>query len=502
MKNLALLLLLAVIAAVPAFAEEERTGQARIREKRLESTASPGPGTEHEHMTMDSFRDWFHNPAEGWEMGFDIRFREVYGWGIDTLNDDATARSSKWHFERYRFRWSTKWNVTEDIDWNMRMVWEFRTWDDPPRKNQSFDGDEALFDRFNLTVNNLMDMPLKMVVGRQDIILGKGWLVLDGTPLDGSRTIYLDGLRLTYDWEEADTVLDAIYIEQRAATDAWLHPINGRHRHVTEQDERGVILYATNDGGLIEDTQLEGYFMYKNDNPVDPAVNDFPSAWPKYLWSRKAEIFTFGGAAQADLDENWHYRAEGALQLGERTERGTTAVGPEQDLEAFGAKGFLGYKFNDEMKNEVHLCYEYLSGDDPDTADDEAFDPLWGEWPQWSELYIYTVSREQAIGEMTNLHRLHMGHSFYPWEDLSVSTDYHLLWTDQNTYPGRTLGDGFTTTKTGDFRGQLVTCWLKYNFSKTLKGHIVTEYFVPGDYYGESSRDDAVFFRFNIEYTF
>ena len=100
----------------------------------------------------------------------------------------------------------------DDIDFNMRLVWEFRVWDHPTRKNQHIDFDEILFDRFNLTMRNMFDMPLTGVIGRQDIILGKAWLVLDGTPLDGSRTIYLDAARFTYDWEEKDTKIDMIYI--------------------------------------------------------------------------------------------------------------------------------------------------------------------------------------------------------------------------------------------------------------------------------------------------
>jgi hypothetical protein len=35
-------------------------------------------------------------------------------------------------------------------------------------------------------------------------------------------------------------------------------------------DERGLILYLTNKS--MAKTQLEGFFMYKNDNPIDTPV--------------------------------------------------------------------------------------------------------------------------------------------------------------------------------------------------------------------------------------
>ena len=104
-------------------------------------------------------------------------------------------------YERYRTRWWTKWTLDEDISFNTRLVWEFRTWQDPKTKTQyanprteqahvtSFNADEALFDWFNVNIRNIGGMPLTATVGRQDIIFGVGWLVLDASPLDGSRTI-------------------------------------------------------------------------------------------------------------------------------------------------------------------------------------------------------------------------------------------------------------------------------------------------------------------------
>ena len=58
-----------------------------------------------------------------------------------------------------------------------------------------------------------------------------------------------------------------------------------------------------------------------------------------------------------------------------------------ESLRAFGAKGDLEYCFKDDLDNKLHVTYEYLSGDDPDTRRVESFNPLWGQWPQWSELY-------------------------------------------------------------------------------------------------------------------
>lgn len=461
------------------------TTAAFAAEEQLKATAGEEP--EPHHHLQGEWLDWFHQPAPWLKMGLDFRFRTVTARNITTLDTDN--KNNKYNFQRYRTRWSTTWLLDEDLDLNTRMTWEFRTWDEPSSKPQHTDFDEALFDRLNLTARNFLGMPLTAVIGRQDIFNINPWLILDATPLDGSRTIFFDALRLTYDWKEKDTTVDLVYIYHQAPSDAWLKPINDRDRHVTEQDENGIILYLKNKS--IKDTQIEGYFIYKNDNPIDvPSTPpDFPPSW-----SRKAEVFTYGAALASKVDDNWSYRIEGALQRGDKED----LSGKMQDIEAFGSKNTLTYKFNDERANSLRTGYEYLSGDDPGSDRIEQFDPLWGEWPQWSELYIYTYAPETMIAETTNLHRLFVGHSFNLTKKWTVNTDYHLLWADDDPIGGRT---GFYSTD-GKFRGQLLTCWLKWKCCKQLSAHFLGEYLMPGSYYNSSNRDGAFFLRFNLEYTF
>ena len=440
---------------------------------------------EEEKPVADDWFSGFRNPAPGLEMGLDFRFRTVVARNITTLSTDTTG--NKYNYERYRSRWWTKWMLNDDVDINTRMVWEFRTWDEPASKPQHTDFDEILFDRLNVTMRNMFGQPLTGVIGRQDLILGVGWLVLDGTPLDGSRTIFTDAARFTYDWADKKTKIDMIYIDNAAASDRWLKPIEDRDRALTEQDEYGAILYLTNQA--TEKSKLEAYFMYKNDNPVD---NTFENLNPPF-WSKKAEIFTFGGAVSQTLNDNWNYRVEGAIQTGDK--------GPDsssmKDMEAYGALTNLEYLFKDSLDSSAHIGYEYASGDDPDTSDNEQFDPLWAEWPRWSELYIYTYSRETMIAESTNLHRINIGHKFSPNKQWQICTDYHLLWADENTNQTSSF-----ISPSNKFRGQLITCWAKYKFSPKLFGHLLGEYLIPGNYYEKDFRDDAFFLRFNLEYTF
>jgi len=431
----------------------------------------------------------FHNPTDWLSMGLDQRFRIEYGENWMTLDDDNINHEHE--YERYRTRWWTKWVLGDDVTLNTRLAWEFRTWDEPRSQDVEFNADEALFDWFNINLRNVGGMPLTVTVGRQDIIMGVAWLVLDGTPLDGSRTIYFDAARATYDWAGASSKIDLIYINQSAESDRWLEPICDEDRAVTEQDEGGAILYLTNTS--FKAMQLEGYFIYKNDNPINRPVTNMPN-----VWSRKAEIFTFGGAVAGTRGDHWKYRAEGAIQTGSKHDQtADLSIGEKQDLEAYGALTNLEYLFKDARDNSVHVGYEYASGDDPDTSDNEQFDLLWGEWPRWSELLIYTASYETTPAELTNLHRANIGHKFNLNKKWQVSTDYHALWADEQGSSSR-----YNISDDHKFRGSLLTSWWRFKFSDQLYGHLLGEYFFPGNYFQAPTSDEAWFLRLNIEYVF
>ena len=491
-------------AAFNAFAAEQQQTTTTQPPVATSSASSNG---------VEDFRDWFHNPTSWLEMGADLRMRWTYGWNLDTLNDDATNRSSGYNWYQNRMRWKLKFKLNEDMDFNLRYVWEFRVWDEPERKNgngsaterrtHGTDFSEIVWDQFNLTVRNFGDMPLTMVVGRQDIMLGEGWLVADATPADAARTAYFDALRFTYAIPDKDkTTLDLIYVENRAAEDSYLKPINDRDRVITQQDERALIVYYTDKSR--PSLNLEGYFILKNDNPINYAMPATPTGYDKLppYWSKKARIYTLGGALSGPIgqSEHWKYRTEGAIQVGKKQ---TQQEGTEMhNLMAFGTIDKIEYNFNDEKKNKLRGSFEFLSGDDPGDGKNTAFDPLWGEWPRNSEILCYVYNLETMLGEVTNLYRLGFGHSMQLTEKIAMDTDLHLLWANKNTEENRPHAGVIEFSDSGKFRGTLATWQLKYAITKNLNGHILLEYFQPGNYYVSGNRDAAYFARVNLDYTF
>lgn len=417
------------------------------------------------------------------DWGADLRLRQIY---IDNVGLNANSPTADRNFQRYRARLWGQAAPNDQFEASARLMWEGRHYGQPAAFDDWYSGG-ILFDQLLLNFKQIGGSPLSVKAGRQDIILGNGWLVLDGSPIDGSRTIYFDAVRATYRAESLGTTVELIYLDQSADTGRFPQALNGEVEDQTEQDERGLILYLRNDT-LVPDSKLDLYFIQKrndpNRTPGNIRINNgapFPSP------SDDGTVNSIGARIDGNLAPNWAIRAEAAGQWGDRNDR---------DVSAFGFNGRATYAFADPLANRLHLGYEYLSGDKPGTRDNEAFDPLWGRWPQWSELMIYQWPLETRVGEATNLHRLNLGWAIKPHATTEVTLDYNALWADQQST--RTAAQLANLSQDGTFRGHLWAAWAKTRLNRHLSGHLVAEYFAPGDYYAAHRRDDSLFFRAEV----
>jgi len=425
--------------------------------------------------------DWtdrLRKPADWLTLGADLRLREKYFNNMFSL--DGSAPGHEWHFERFRLRgWATV-SPADWIDVNGRLTWEGRHWWKPDTRDE-WDESDVVIDTLNVKIKKLFGDTTTVTVGRQDIKLGDGWLVLDGTPLDGSRTIFFNAVRVNVDLKESKAGFDMIYIENFSDPDKFLPPFFSKDVPLIEQDERGVILWGT--CKAVDKTEFNPYFIYKHNEAVLGNGDE-------------SDLFTIGLRAAREFSPHWKGRIEGAYQFGER-DNAVLFPGANGDVSAFGLNSRLTYMFNDRMKNQLYATYEFLSGDDPDTGRVEQFDPLWGRWPQWSELYIYTYATETRIAEITNLHRLALNWQISPTDKMDITSGYAALFADENT---RGALAGFDDS--GKFRGHLITGVLRYRFNRHVAGHLWGELFFPGNYYDDGRDDMATFLRAELFLTF
>lgn len=421
---------------------------------------------------VEDFIQKTKKPVNWLEWGFDHRAREEYQGNNRTLDKNAANHES--HFQRYRSRLWTKITPVTDVDINTRLTWEFRNFCKPDTLN-STDMDEALFDNLNVQWRNVLSLPLKLTVGRQDILdLGNGWLIAEGTPLDGSRTYFFDAIRTTWEIKDAKTTVDLIYINQHAREDYYIKPFDHNdERFFVEQDEEGVIVWVKNKS-LPNNTELSGYFIYKKDEQQTAA-------------GVTGETYTFGLRGYTEWDKHWRSQADVTPQFGHRFGQAVCALGVNTKTE---------YLFRDRLNNQLRMAYEYLSGDDPATSKDESFDILWGRYQQFSEILATTIGMEGRPAAFTNLHRIGPGWTFTPAKDVDVCADYNILFADENSQRN---DPRFSSN--GRFRGQVLGLLLKHKINEHLSHYLLGEAFFPGDYYSDSNNDVATLVRYNIAFS-
>jgi hypothetical protein len=408
-------------------------------------------------------------PAPWLSLSGDFRFRMVYE---SARKLDSKASDDERFSTRYRFRLSATVKQSQDASFNVRLDGEPRYYHSPESMEDQFIYEEVLWGRMNYSVKNALDLPLTMTIGRQGISLGSSWLVLDGTPLDGSRTDYFDAIRLTYSLKDIDTTADIIWIENHGDSAKWLKPLNDHNTDLCEQDESGAIIYLSRK--TSEKSRLDGYFIYKHD------TNRLTSK------GSEGEIYTVGAMAEGWLDDNWKYRLEAAPQFGHKNGK---------SLDAFGGQAQLTWDLKDAGKNRLCWMYEYLSGDDDS---DKYFDRVWGRVDTWSALYQGNIDTiDGRAYDNSNLHRLGMSWTTVPVEKIELQTSGHLLLADENTSKGGTGG----MSRSGIVRGELLRVQAKYTVCKSVCHVIEGELFFPGDFYDDSRNDVAVLARYGLVLT-
>ncbi len=433
------------------------------------------------------------HPVSWMTWGGDMRIRDEYFDNILTLNPNNPLHLQD--YIRFRGRVWTSVTPVNDISFNLRLTDEVREWLRPAgytafryTEGSGLDWREGLFDNINVQWRNMFGLPLTATVGRQDFLpgtpsgLGDGWLVGDGTPQDGSWTYFLDAARVKYEFKEQHTSIEAIGIIQDAKDDGWMPTINNQDLYLADQNEKGAILWVANTS--MPEANLDGYFIYKRDDRITrfgPPVVPPPTG-------DNADIYTFGARVSGTVAKNWKYSAEGAYQFGQKQDPtiNNALLDPSarttgyRDIRAFGWNTKLTYLVKDKLNNQIGFAYEFLSGDDPSTKNDEMFDNLWGRWPRWSEIGLYSFAAETRIGNEANLHRFGPTWSITPAKGLEFNAAYYALFAQEEV---ATRGPTSLFSGNGTFRGHFLQAILKYRISKHMVAHLWSEFQFPGDYY-------------------
>lgn len=315
---------------------------------------------------------------------------------------------------------------------------------------------------------------------------GEGFVLFDGSPLDGSRTAYFNALDLYRSFGTSKLELLAI---SNPRTDRYLPRFKeatkpSERQRLVEWDERALgayLTYAERPG-----TALEAYAFYKTE--TDDAR---PAAHPLFQPNRR--FGALGGRVVHSLGMGFTLTGEGAVEAGTEKARPGTG-GASRDLRAWGGYLRLRKDLGGKARPAVSLGYIGLSGDDPSTDRIEGWDPLFSRWPRWSELCIYSLGPEKGPAYWSNTGMWEAELRLTPAKWLALRATYYRMEAYES------LGARGGIFGPGTHRGELVQIRGDVTLGASWKGHVLYEHLDPGDFY--AGRDAAHFLRFEIIYTF
>ncbi|MGE5364414.1 MAG: hypothetical protein ACM3SM_09805 [Bacteroidota bacterium] len=415
------------------------------------------------------------NVTDKFKFTFSNRLR-IETWDNSvTLSKSANAGTS---YLRNRISLGGQWMPDEIFELNVRLSHEFRKYLAPAQSD--FHMNEIFIDQLNMKLKTGPYIDGVLTVGRQNINLGEGFIVMDGSPLDGSRSAYFNAVR--YDWNMNKTNSLSLFYTYQPVTDK-LPVINGNDIDASaqgdgswkllEQTEAGGGLYYT---GVFSNLNIQSYYVRK-----DYLEPDAQKGQHEYGLNTIGSRVNFTPAKPVSLTLEAAYQAGG-----------------------MNTKAYGGYFYTDYRPSCDHVCplntitagTIFLSGDDPATSGNEGWDPVFSRWPKWSETYVNTLIKEFGgrPAYWSNLISLYGSMKFKFDEQFRFSFDYHHMFSQ---YAGK--GNGFIGG-TGKSRGDLFIGKLMYTANKSVSGTIIIEHFIPGNYYSENA-SSSTWARMEMNYT-
>ncbi|MEW6594255.1 MAG: alginate export family protein [Thermodesulfobacteriota bacterium] len=337
---------------------------------------------------------------------------------------------------------------------------------------------KVFLDNAYINVKNLLGLPVEGTFGRQNLIYGTGFVILDGQSQFASTSIYFDGVKLR--WHVTDQMmLDGFYMKDQENT------VANSANNWAGDDITLSGFYFTNKKCALTGMQQELYVLNRNDEAL------------------QKDIWMYGVRLSDKLANGIDYSLEGAIQKGDAT--------ATLDQDAWGCKLDAGYTFKDMgWKPRVYLGYAFMSGDgNANDGDNEQWDVFYGGWPQWGDLLAWKYLNIGAGNKLSsvyagyddystvageavysNLQIATIGTNFVPLDKFSVNLSYSDLKFDK------------TDAGVDDDFGDYYQAMLKYQYTKQMSFSLYGALLSPGAAFNSTPKDDATEVYWEAEYKF
>lgn len=437
--------------------------------------------------------------ALAFDAGADLRIREELMENVPGLPRGgvlSSARRGKFsNHMRFRPRvWGQIKFGSESIgDFRIytRLTDEFRWCPEPYKNNYTFP-DEVILDNLFLEGKGLFDGFLDFTFGRQDIygLYGLDHVFIDGTPGDGSRTIYADVVRTCLHVTEEST-LDLFAIYNFDDSDVRWGTDRGKHRSLTglgggaepEMDDWGFgAVWGSNFGRALP---YQIFVMQKN-------TDRFYRGDVKH---QRTQRELMGAKVMPQLDEEWSLQFEGMGQVG--------ANGSGDMLSGWST--YAGANWKSACAGTIRpfgkFGYHFMSGDD-DAADEDgghsAWDPMWARGVNDSEMFLYGT--HYGAGWWSNMHYLKLtaGIDLGAHHAVMCSCGPMFAAAQDGLGGGDGLFKGFLYQARYDF--PIWTADKSKGERFEVFGHFLAEFFNPGDYF--ETDKPGWFVRWQVDFKF
>ncbi|MEN8221766.1 MAG: hypothetical protein ABFR36_00795 [Acidobacteriota bacterium] len=391
---------------------------------------------------------------------FSERFR-VVSWDnpvtLDSLKEDGTT------FTRHRTSLGLNWKLSKNSEFYFKATNEFRIYFKPEK---DFNIHEIFVDNLYLKLRNLFKLPVTLTIGRQNIMMGEGFIILDGNTYDGSRSAFFDAVRADIDLEGSGKI--SLFGFSAQKRDDFFPVINSRDQLLNENDIRGAgIYYQAN----IRKNKLDLYFLNKETD-----INE------NKTWA--LIVNTIGTKFNLKLKGNSQITAEAAYQYG--SSKGIP-------IKSYGGHFHFDKVLDNKTFKKITFGGIFLSGEDSCKCKVTAWHPPFSRWPKWSDSYIYTFINEGGIAYWSNINSVYFALKTKLFRNGSLNTSLHLLRSPEKnlttTFPGGS----------GNYRGALLMNRLNFKISESFSGHFLWEHFRPGNFYFNGA-ENYNWIRFELMY--
>ena len=429
------------------------------------------------------------------DFGADLRIRQEIMDNVPGLPGGGLLQSAaRGQYKNHmRFRPRVWGELKGGENWRLyaRLTDEFR-WNVTPYSNKTTFPDELIVDNLFLEAKDLFDGLLDFTAGRQDMynLYGLDHIFVDGTPGDGSRTVYTDMARFALKFGD-DGRLDMFVLHNRDDNPLRWGTERSRHRSLSGVDPRAEPEMDDWGWGGIWSGRAGDALPYQV-FAMQKITESYKKGGERVPYTRRELL---GVKLMPQLTDELSLQLEAMGQVG-------------RDGDGAWLSGWSGYAgvnwksaAEDGWRPFASLGFHAMSGD-KDAAGERggrhAWDPMWSRGVNYSEIFLQGTHYGVAWWSNMLYARLSGGVDFGRRHRIEASTGPMFAAAEDGLGGGDGAFKGLLSQIRYDF--PLLTADAAKGERFEIFGHLYAELFNPGDYF-ETDRP-AWFLRWQIDFKF